>query len=84
MAGTFPPAVKGLYISEEFRPRIAPTLKELVGERVTEVLPDLLAPCWLFSWRRHTYLDPFGKPLGSSLLRDGLPVDVLSFLTGGE
>ena len=44
MAGAFPPAVKGLYISEEFRPRIAPTLKELVGERVTEVLPDLLAP----------------------------------------
>jgi hypothetical protein len=36
-------AVKGLYISEEFLPRIAPTLKELVGERVTEVLPALLA-----------------------------------------
>ena len=43
MAGIFPPAVKGLYISEEFMPRIAPTLKELVGERVAEVLPDLLA-----------------------------------------
>ena len=36
-------AVKGLYISEEFMPRIAPTLKELVGERVMEVLPALLA-----------------------------------------
>ena len=34
-------AVKDLYISREFTPRIAPTLKELVGERVTEVLPAL-------------------------------------------
>jgi hypothetical protein len=34
-------AVKSLYISQEFTPRIAPTLQELVGERVTEVLPAL-------------------------------------------
>jgi hypothetical protein len=35
-------AVKGLYISQEFVPRIAPALQELVaGERVTEVLPAL-------------------------------------------
>jgi hypothetical protein len=34
-------AVKCLYISSEFTPRIAPTLQELVGERVTEVLPAL-------------------------------------------
>jgi hypothetical protein len=40
MVGTFT-AVKGLYISPEFTPRIAPTLQELVGERVTEVLPSL-------------------------------------------
>jgi hypothetical protein len=33
--------VKGLYISQEFVPRIAPALQELVGERVTEVLPTL-------------------------------------------
>jgi hypothetical protein len=33
--------VKGLYISQEFVPRIAPALQELVGERVTEVLPAL-------------------------------------------
>ena len=33
--------VKGLYISREFAPRIAPSLKELIGERVTEVLPAL-------------------------------------------
>jgi hypothetical protein len=34
-------AVKGLYISHEFTPRIVPALQELVGERVTEVLPAL-------------------------------------------
>jgi hypothetical protein len=34
-------AVKDLYISLEFAPSIAPALKELVGERVTEVLPAL-------------------------------------------
>lgn len=34
-------AVKGLYISHEFAPRIVPALQELVGERVTEVLPAL-------------------------------------------
>ena len=33
--------VKSLYISEEAVPRIAPALQELVGERVTEVLPAL-------------------------------------------
>ena len=33
--------VKGLYISREFVPRIAPALKELVGERVNAVLPAL-------------------------------------------
>ena len=33
--------VKDLRISREFMPRIAPTLQELVGGRVTEVLPAL-------------------------------------------
>ena len=33
--------VKGLYISQEFTQRIAPTLQELVGGRVTKVLPAL-------------------------------------------
>jgi hypothetical protein len=33
--------VKNLYLSREFVPRILPTLQELVGERVTEVLPNL-------------------------------------------
>ena len=34
-------AVKNSYIPLDFTPRIAPALKELVGERVTEVLPAL-------------------------------------------
>ena len=34
-------AVKNLYISWQFAPHIALTLQELVGERVTEVLPAL-------------------------------------------
>jgi hypothetical protein len=34
-------AVKSLYISREFTPRIAPALQELVGKGVTEVLPSL-------------------------------------------
>ena len=33
--------VKNLYLSRAFVPRIVPTLQELVGERVTEVLPNL-------------------------------------------
>ena len=34
-------AVKNLYLSKEFVPRIAPALQELVGVRTTEVLPTL-------------------------------------------
>ena len=34
-------AVKGLYISWEFTPRMAPALQELIGESVIEVLPVL-------------------------------------------
>jgi hypothetical protein len=34
-------AVRGLYISREFAPHIAPVLRELDGERATEVLPAL-------------------------------------------
>jgi hypothetical protein len=33
--------VKNLYLTRGFLPRIVPTLQELVGERVTEVLPNL-------------------------------------------
>jgi hypothetical protein len=34
-------AVKNLYLSKEFAPRIAPSLLELVGQRATETLPAL-------------------------------------------
>ena len=34
-------AVNNLYLSEEFVPRIAPALQELVGGRTTDVLPTL-------------------------------------------
>ncbi len=34
-------AVKNLYLSKEFAPRIAPALQELVGGRTAEVLPTL-------------------------------------------
>jgi hypothetical protein len=34
-------AVKNLYLSKEFAPGIAATLQELVGDRITEVLPSL-------------------------------------------
>jgi hypothetical protein len=34
-------AVKNLYLSKQFSPRIAPALQELTGERTTEVLPAL-------------------------------------------
>ena len=34
-------AVKNLYLSEEFEPRIIPSLQEVVGERMAEVLPTL-------------------------------------------
>ena len=34
-------AVKNLYLSKEFAPGIAAALQELVGSRITEVLPSL-------------------------------------------
>ena len=34
-------AVKNLYLSEQFAPRMAPALQELTGERTTEVFPAL-------------------------------------------
>jgi hypothetical protein len=34
-------AVKNFYLSREFAPHVALALRELVGERVTEVLPAL-------------------------------------------
>ena len=42
MAGNFLSIYRG-YLAWEFVPRIAPALRELVGERVAEVLPALQA-----------------------------------------
>jgi hypothetical protein len=39
-------AVKDLFLSQKFAPRIAPALQELVGERVDEVLPALQSIFW--------------------------------------
>ena len=56
-------AVKGLYISRELVPRIAPALRELVGERVTEVLPALqtlfLERTFLWTPTIQQTIDPF-------------------------
>jgi hypothetical protein len=38
--------VKDLYLSWEFVPHIAPALKELFGERITDVLPALQSIFW--------------------------------------
>ena len=68
-------AVKDLYLSEEFVPRIAPALQELVGGRTIDVLPTLR----IFSWRGSSRRDPFDEGierfLGARLLT-GHPVAV--------
>jgi hypothetical protein len=38
--------LKNLYLSWEFVPHIAPALKELFGERITDVLPALQSIFW--------------------------------------
>ena len=59
-------AVKNLYLSKEFAPRIVPSLQELVGERTTEVLPTLQNISWKDSRRR----DQSRKAFSSLLPRD--------------
>lgn len=54
-------AVKGLYISQEFAPLIVPAVQELVGERVTEVLPSLQT---LFLEETHAS-GPFQETIGN-------------------
>jgi hypothetical protein len=39
-------AVKDLFLTNEFAPRIAPALQDLVGERADEVLPALQRICF--------------------------------------
>ncbi len=43
MVGTFTPftSVRDLFVSEQVAPCVAPALRELTDERVTEVLPAL-------------------------------------------
>jgi hypothetical protein len=53
--------VKGLYISQEFAPLIVPAVQELVGERVTEVLPSLQT---LFLEETHAS-GPFQETIGN-------------------
>jgi hypothetical protein len=61
--------VEGLYyLSREITHYIAHALQELVGERVTEVLPGLQSLSWSFTNRRMS--------LGSSLLPDSSPVSL--------
>ena len=74
--------VKTLYISRKFTPRVAPALQELVGERVTEVLPALET-----LYLRDPFLsgvqDTFGKFLTARQLA-GRPVSVLQWENDSE
>jgi hypothetical protein len=78
-------AVKELYISRGFIPRVVPTLEELVGGRVIEVLPALQivfleeGPLWADGPR---WVDLSGEKLRSLLQQDSLPVAPLPFLAG--
>ena len=63
-------AVKRLFLSKEFAPGIAATLQELVGSRITEVLPSLR----IFLWTSSSYPGFSRKRLGSSLPHDGSPI----------
>ena len=62
-------AVKAFYLCKKFTPRIAPTLQELVGERVQTSCPLRRA----FSWRSSIRLDLSRKALTSSSLHDSSP-----------
>ena len=66
--------VKTLYISEEFTPRVAPAMQELVGERVTEVLPALQT-LFLRDPSLSRVQDTFGKFLAARQLAN-LPIVV--------
>ena len=72
-------AVKNLYLSEDFAPFIAAALRELVGDRVTEVLPSLqnifvreLEPSWPFRKNIRPFVAArqlFGHPIAISSWR---------------
>ena len=52
-------AVKNLYISKEFVPRIAPALQELVGRRTTEALPAVENIFLEDFWPSHEGIEKF-------------------------
>ena len=72
------PAVKSLHISYRFASQIALSLGNLVGERVTEVLPALES---LFI-EEIPHLEPVKEAFGRFLLRDSLPAALYSFVHG--
>jgi hypothetical protein len=72
-------AVKNLYLFKEFGPGIAVALQELVGGRITEVLPRLQNIL-----RGSSHRDVCRKTLGSSLPRDSSPVTLSPFLCGAD
>jgi hypothetical protein len=71
-------AVKSLYISRAFRPRIADALQMLVGESVTEVLPALQT----LSWMSQAHRDLSRKTFPNLLPHNSLSVTLLPFYSG--
>ena len=71
-------AVKNLYLLKDFAPDVVAALEELVGGRITEVLPSLES----ILWRGSTHRSLSRKALGSSLPRDSSPITLSPFLTG--
>ena len=57
--------MKNLYIYKRFVPCIAPALQEVVGGRVTAVLPDL-ENLFLAELQRFSHRDLSSEPLNSS------------------
>jgi hypothetical protein len=73
-------AVEDLYLSNEFAPRIAPYLQELVGGRTTEVLPALQS---LFLEKFHPW-GPVEEAIGKFAAARQLsnhPVAIKKFVT---
>jgi len=70
-------AAKHLYLSKEFAPGIAAALQELVGERVTEVLPALQSLHLALEWNRPQHVqDVVGQFLAARQL-SGHPIAIL-------
>ena len=74
-------AVKNLYPSKQFAPRIAPALQELTEGRITEVLPTLRGT---FSWMGPSRQYRSARAFGSSFLRDSSSIALSPFRYGRE